>query len=114
MQNILKRIQKINMFFNNFLHKQTFSAYNLFCHKLLTRNTVKLFRFLGSLNSGINDPNDPCNSTEPDEQCALRKLYFHFLSTSMGYDLGDNFLFDFEPNGIPSGSKSKGKLSSRS
>ena len=38
----------------------------------------------------------------------LRKLYFHFLSNWMGYDRGDSFLFDFEPNGIPSGSKSKG------
>ena len=32
----------------------------------------------------------------------------------MGYDRGDSFLFDFEPNKIPFGSKSKGKLSSRS
>ena len=29
----------------------------------------------------------------------------------MGYDRGDSFLFDSEPNGIPFGSKSKGKLS---
>jgi len=27
----------------------------------------------------------------------------------MGYDRGDSFPFDFEPNGIPFGSKSKGK-----
>ena len=32
----------------------------------------------------------------------------------MGYDRGDSFSFDFEPNGIPFGSKSKGKLSPRS
>ena len=32
----------------------------------------------------------------------------------MGYDRGDSFPFDFEPNGIPLGSKSKGKLSPRS
>ena len=32
----------------------------------------------------------------------------------MGYDRGDKFSFDFEPNGIPFGSKSKGKLSPRS
>ena len=32
----------------------------------------------------------------------------------MGYDHGDSFPFDFEPNGITFGSKSKGKLSSRS
>ena len=29
----------------------------------------------------------------------------------MGYDRGDSFPFDFEPNGIQFGSKSKGKLS---
>ena len=32
----------------------------------------------------------------------------------MGYDRGDSFPFDFEPNGIPFSSKSKGKLSPRS
>ena len=32
----------------------------------------------------------------------------------MGYDRGDSFPFDIEPNGIPFGSESKGKLSSRS
>ena len=32
----------------------------------------------------------------------------------MGYDRGDSFPFDFEPNGIPFGSKWKGKLSPRS
>ena len=32
----------------------------------------------------------------------------------MGYDHGDSLPFDFEPNGIPFGSKSKGKLSPRS
>ena len=32
----------------------------------------------------------------------------------MGYDRGDSFPFDFELNGIPFGSKSKGKLSLRS
>ena len=44
----------------------------------------------------------------------LRKLVFHFLSHWMGYDRGDSFIFDFEPNGIPFGSKSKGILSPRS
>ena len=29
----------------------------------------------------------------------------------MGYDRGDSFHFDFEPNGIPFGSKKKGILS---
>ena len=32
----------------------------------------------------------------------------------MGYDPGDSFHFDFGPNRIPFGSKSKGKLSPRS
>ena len=32
----------------------------------------------------------------------------------MGYDSGDSFPFDFEPNGFPFDSKSKGKLSPRS
>ena len=32
----------------------------------------------------------------------------------MGYDRGDSFPFDFDPNGIPFGAKSKGKLSPRS
>ena len=32
----------------------------------------------------------------------------------MGYDRGDSFPFDVEPNGNPFGSKSKGKLSPRS
>ena len=32
----------------------------------------------------------------------------------MGYDRGDSFPFDFEPKGIPFGSKSKGKVSPRS
>ena len=32
----------------------------------------------------------------------------------MGYDRGDSFPFDFEPNGVPFGSKLKGKLSPRS
>ena len=44
----------------------------------------------------------------------LRKLVFHFLSNWMGYDRGDSFPFNFEPNGNPFGSKSKVKLSPRS
>ena len=31
----------------------------------------------------------------------------------MGYDRGDSFPFDFEPDGVPFSSKSKGKLSPR-
>ena len=44
---------------------------------------------------------------------SLRKLYIHFLSNRMGYGRGDSFPFYFEPNGIPYGSKLKGKLSPR-
>ena len=44
----------------------------------------------------------------------LRKLHFHFLSHRMGYDRGDGFAFDFEPNGYSFGSKSIEKLSPRS
>ena len=32
----------------------------------------------------------------------------------MEYDRSDSFPFDFQPNGIPFGAKSKGKLSVRS
>ena len=42
------------------------------------------------------------------------ELYFHFLSHWMGDDRGDSFPSDFEPDGIPFGSKSKEKLSPRS
>ena len=44
----------------------------------------------------------------------LRKLCFHCLSNCIGYDRGDSFPFDFEPNGIPFGSKSERKPSPRS
>ena len=44
----------------------------------------------------------------------VRKLAFYFLSKLMGYDRGDSFSFDFEPNGIQFRSKLKGKLSPRS
>ena len=45
---------------------------------------------------------------------ALWKLCIHFFSNWMGYDRDDSFPFDFEPNAIPFGSKSKGKLFQRS
>ena len=48
-----------------------------------------------------------------ESKIALRKLHFHFLSNWMGYDRDDSFPFDFESNGIPFGSKSKGKPSPR-
>ena len=51
---------------------------------------------------------------EPLFSSALRILYFHFLSNQMGYDRGDSFPFDFQSNGNPFGSKSKGNLSPRS
>ena len=34
------------------------------------------------------------------ETVTLRKLYFQFISNLMGYNRGDIFTFDFEPNGI--------------
>ena len=37
----------------------------------------------------------------------LRKLYFQFHSHWMGSDLGNSSPFDFEPNGVPFGSKLK-------
>ena len=46
--------------------------------------------------------------------CTLRKPYSHFLSNWMGYDRGNSFHFEFQPNGIQFGSKSKIKLSPRS
>ena len=39
----------------------------------------------------------------------LRKLDFLFLPNLMGYDRGDSFPIDFEPNGFPLGSKAKSK-----
>ena len=39
---------------------------------------------------------------------ALTKMYFHFVPNLMEYGRGDSFPFDFEPNEIPIGSKSKG------
>ena len=50
----------------------------------------------------------------PLPSLAQRKLYFNFLSHWMGYDRGDSFPFDFEPNGNAFGSKLKGNLSPRS
>ena len=54
-----------------------------------------------------------CHSRLIDKY-TLRKLVFHFLSNWMGYDGGDSFHFDFEPNWNPFGSKSNVKLSPRS
>ena len=44
---------------------------------------------------------------------ALRKLLFRSTSYWMEHNRSDNFTFNFEPNGIPFGSRSKGKLSPR-
>jgi len=67
----------------------------VFFPREITRNNPSIF----SLNSF-------CTS--------LGKLVFYFLSNWMGCDCGDSFPFDFEPNGFPFHSKSKGKLSPRS
>ena len=53
----------------------------------------------------------PHHSIVKRELLTLRKQLFNFLSIRMGYDHGDSFPFDFEPNGFPFGSKSKVKLS---
>ena len=45
---------------------------------------------------------------------ALRKLYFHFLTHWMKYDRGDSFLSNLNEIDFHFGSKSKGKLSTRS
>ena len=45
---------------------------------------------------------------------SAQKIRFCFLSNWMEYGPGDSFPLDFEPNGIPFGSKFKGKLSPRS
>ena len=42
------------------------------------------------------------------------EIDYQFLSNLLEYDRGDSFPFNFEPNEIPFGSKSKGKLSPRS
>ena len=55
-----------------------------------------------------------CGATSAFKHIHLKNLYFHFLSNRMRYDRGDGFPFDFEPNRIPFGSKSKEKLSPRS
>ena len=44
------------------------------------------------------------------ENSTLRKLVFYLLLNWIGYDRGESFPFDFEPNGILFGKKSKGKL----
>ena len=43
-------------------------------------------------------------------QVTMKKLDFHFLSHWMGYDRGNSFPFDFEPNGIPFGSKYRKRI----
>ena len=44
------------------------------------------------------------NTNDSNISLALRKLVFHFLSNLIGYDRGDSFPSDFEPNGSPFGS----------
>ena len=56
----------------------------------------------------------PYDAASLSDTLSLRKLDFHFLSNWMGYDRGDSFPFDFEPNEIQFGLKLKGKLSPRS
>ena len=56
---------------------------------------------------GRSSPCNVCNG-----QAYTEKTIFPFLFT-LGYDRGDRFPLDFEPNGIPFGSKLKGKLPPR-
>ena len=57
----------------------------------------------------VRNHREKCNCN-PDLVCfniELRKLYLHFLSNLMGYNLGGSFPFDFEPYGIPFGSENR-------
>ena len=69
---------------------------------------IKLFVLLIRKYSPVDQCSGQCS------RAALRKLIFYFFSNWMRYDRGDSFPFDFEPNGNPFGSKTKGKLSPRS
>ena len=53
-----------------------------------------------------------CNISHP--YITSKETNFWFLSHCMKYDRGDSFPFDYEPNGVPLVSQSKGKLSPRS
>ena len=83
------------------------------------RTTFKQARFYGCLESFL--PKIVTGSTFIASQISkrwkknsskrrsytLRKLSFYFLSNWMGYDRGDSFPFDFQPNGIPFGSENR-------
>ena len=76
------------------MHKQGFIGKQIYCIKCMGSIKLKSADF-------------------PHSRASLRKLIvFHFPSNWMRSDSG--FPFDFEPNGFPFGSKSKGKLSPRS
>ena len=78
------------------MHKQGFIGKQIYCIKCMGSIKLKSADF-------------------PHSRASLRKLIvFHFPSNWMRSDSGDSFPFDFEPNGFPFGSKSKGKLSPRS
>ena len=96
-------------------------------HTALPLNTIVQWctgSFKGALNCTPMTPRDASlsDSCTPDHCCFweytdsceyTEKTIFPFLSHWMGYDRGDSFPLDFELNGIPFGSKSKGKLSPR-
>ena len=86
---------------------------NIFSLKINTGPNIRKKYRLYEINIGPHDRRSTdtlCMKQKP----ALRKLVFHFLSIWMGYNRSDSFSFDFEPNGVPFGSKSKGKLLLRS
>ena len=50
----------------------------------------------------------------PHINCTRTKMNLYFFPNSMESDRGNSSPYEFEPNGIPFGSKSKGELSQRS
>ena len=76
---------------HNKLHLSLFAMTPRRCHELLEDIQGTILHRL---------PNARCKCIRAS---VLRKLVFHFLSNGMGYDRGDRFPFDFEPNGLPFG-----------
>ena len=97
----LRRSSCVRALFKAFVLK---SAVVWSCHKILLLSACKYMNCYRSAG---------CR-TKHKENRVLRKLYFLFFSYWMGYDRGDSFPIDVEPNGVPFGLKSKGKLSPRS
>ena len=69
------------------------------------KKKIKARRFISTSNVDIFFRSKNSKNSTTKLSGTLRKLVFHFLSNWMGYDRGDSFPFDFEPNGISFGSK---------